>query len=69
MSLIRDNLMNREGYSPYCGNDKCYYHWPRTTFDGEQFKCKCGWRSGFDTEFIDQYKAKWHNHAAPGEKK
>lgn len=59
MSLIRDNLMTREGYSPYCGNEKCYAMWPRTTFDGEQFKCRCGWRSQFPADFIAEYKAKW----------
>jgi len=59
MSLIRDNLMTQPGYSPYCGNDNCYVGAPRTTFDGEQFKCRCGWRSQFDAEFITKYKEKW----------
>lgn len=60
MSLIRDNLMTLEGYSPYCGrDDKCFAMWPRTEFDGKQFRCKCGWRSQFDDEFIKQYKEKW----------
>lgn len=59
MSLIRDNLMNERGYSPYCGADRCPATWPRTRFDGSQFKCVCGWRSGFDAEFIAEYKAKW----------
>lgn len=54
------SLMERQGYSPYCGAERCRYTWPRTTFDGEQFNCKCGWRSGFDPEFIAQYKEKWH---------
>lgn len=61
MSIIRDNLMNRPGYSPYCGNDTCILHWPRTMFDGQQFKCRCGWRSSFEPEFIGQYKARWAN--------
>lgn len=60
MSLIRDNLMTRPGYSPYCGNDNCGAGLPRTRFDGEQFKCPCGWRSQFPADFIAEYKAKWH---------
>ena len=56
MSTVRENLLTRKGYSPYCGNDECKYHWPRTSFDGEQFKCSCGWRSKFDNEFISKYK-------------
>ncbi len=59
MSLIRDNLMNRPGYSPYCGGEKCNAGMPRTKFNGKQFTCFCGWQSGFDDEFIAQYKAKW----------
>ena len=64
MSIIRENLMTRPGYSPYCGADRywgyCTYHMPRTRFDGEQFVCKCGWRSQFPADFIAEYKAKWH---------
>lgn len=60
MSTVRDNLMNRNGYSPYCGGDKCT-RMPRTVFNGEQFTCKdCGWVSGFDKEFIKAYKLKWN---------
>lgn len=59
MSLIRNNLMTRHGYSPYCGSEKCIAGMPRTSFNGEQFACRCGWKSGFDAEFIAQYKAKW----------
>jgi len=58
MSIVRENLMTRTGYSPYCGAADCCWLWPRTAFDGEQFKCLCGWRSGFDPEFIERYKAK-----------
>lgn len=64
MSLIRENLMERPGYSPYCGSDRCPLSMPRTKFDGAQFRCACGWRSGFDAEFIEQYKAKWAIGAA-----
>jgi len=59
MSIVRDNLMNRNEYAPYCGNmDKC--HAPRAPFNGKQFECpSCGWESGFDEEFISEYKTKW----------
>ena len=51
--------MTQKGYSPYCGAEKCFYTWPRSTFDGKQFTCKCGWRSSFEPEFILEYKSKW----------
>ena len=57
MSIVRDNLLKRPGYTPYCGNATCGYHWPRTEFNGKQFTCQCGWRSSFEPEFIDKYKA------------
>lgn len=59
MSLIRDNLMTRPGYSPYCGSEHCSHGMPRTHYIDKQFQCGCGWRSGFDIEFIRQYEAKW----------
>ena len=59
MSIVRNNLMTRKGYSPYCGNPKCSIM-PRTTFNGNQFTCSCcGWVSEFDEEFIKTYKTKW----------
>ena len=61
MSIVRENLMEREGYSPYCGNDLCYLRMPRTHFDGQQFVCGCGWRSEFPADFIAAFKAKWPN--------
>lgn len=66
MSIVRDNLMSRPGYSPYCGGEKCSYDWPRTRFNGSQFQCRCGWQSAFDDEFIKQYKryrAEWSDNA------
>lgn len=58
-SIVRRNLMNRKGYSPYCGNSNCR-EMPRTSFNGEQFTCSCcGWTSGFDKKFIQKYKEKW----------
>lgn len=59
MSIVRDNLMNQKGYSPYCGNIRCFFGMPRTTFNGEQFTCRCGWVSGFPKGFIKEYKEKW----------
>ena len=59
-TIVRRNLMEQVGYSPYCGADRCFLTWPRTSFDGEQFKCRCGWRSEFPAEFIAEYKAKWN---------
>lgn len=61
MSIVRRNLMDQEGYSPYCGRDgKCTGVWPRTIFNGKQFRCPaCGWESKFDDKFILKYKAKW----------
>lgn len=60
MSLVRDNLMCQEGYSPYCGSETCKVM-PRTKFNGEQFKCPCcTWVSQFDEAFITEYKAKWN---------
>jgi hypothetical protein len=58
-TLIRENLMTRPGYSPYCGDPKCSHKMPRTIFDGEQFTCKCGWRSAFPADFIARYKSTW----------
>jgi hypothetical protein len=58
MSIVRENLLTVPGYSPYCGAAECDLRWPRTKFDGEQFKCGCGWHSTFEAEFIGEYKAK-----------
>lgn len=60
MTIVRDNLMSRPGYAPYCGNGQhCTLGMPRTHFINGQFECGCGWRSNFDGEFIAEYKAKW----------
>lgn len=59
MSIVRDNLMNERGYTPYCGAEECYWHWPRTRFNGSQFACRCGFETTFEPEFIAAYKAKW----------
>lgn len=59
MSDVRDNLLSREGYTPYCGSGVCVLRMPRTTFNGHQFACGCGWHSDFPADFIAEYKAKW----------
>ena len=66
-TIVRENLMTREGYSPYCGNDISRFSSggcdnPRTIWDNkkEQFVCpNCGFTSQFPKDFIDRYKAKW----------
>lgn len=59
MSIVRRNLLEEKGYTPYCGGDKCHYYWPRTVFNGTQFECRCGWKSSFENDFIDLYKRTW----------
>lgn len=59
MNIVRENLMTRKGYTPYCGNKNCRFHMPRTSFIGGQFQCACGWRSSYEPEFIKAYLDKW----------
>jgi hypothetical protein len=60
MSIVRDNLMTRPGYSPYCGNVDCNGLMPRTGWTGAQFRRpSCAWVSAFPDDFIAEYKAKW----------
>lgn len=65
-SIVRNNLMTKQGYAPYCGSitprppigNGCDN--PRTVFNGEQFVCpKCGYTTKFPLEFIGEYKIKW----------
>ena len=50
-TIVRENLMTREGYSPYC--PQCS-EMPRTFFNGEQFQCpNCGWISQFPEDCPD----------------
>lgn len=60
MSIVRDNLMERKGYTPYCGASNCVLRMPRTKFNGKQFACDCGWQSAFEAVFIDEYKKQWN---------
>jgi hypothetical protein len=66
ISIVRQNLMNENGYTPYCGNisprdEKEGCDNPRTKFNGHQFICpKCAWVSAFSKDFIKRYKEKWN---------
>jgi hypothetical protein len=61
-SIVRENLMTVEGYTPYCGSDNCHKGMPRTKWDKElkQFVCSCGWVSEFHKGFIARYIIKWN---------
>ncbi|QIG68027.1 hypothetical protein EVB55_092 [Rhizobium phage RHph_Y68] len=68
MSIVRDNLLSRPHYSPYCGGEKCYLGLPRTHYIRGQFRCGCGWVSSFDEEFIKEYetyRATWVDTPIP----
>jgi len=64
-TIVRENLMTQEGYTPYCGNNAgrkiaggCSN--PRTKWNGGQFRCtECGWTSQFPFDFIKKYKVRW----------
>lgn len=56
-SIVRNNLMYREGYAPYCGNGSCM---ARAPFNGKQMQCpRCNWMSEYPADFIEEYKEKW----------
>lgn len=66
VSVVRSNLLNERGYSPYCGN-RIYRLLPggcdnpRMHFDGSQFVCpRCGHRTEYPSDFIDYYKKIWN---------
>lgn len=68
MSIVRENMLKQLGYVPYCGSDSCtILHWPRATFNGAQFVCRCGWVSKFEPEFIERYKAAQKALVAPAQ--
>ncbi len=57
MSLVRRNLMTKEGYAPYCSKTGCMM---RTVFNGEQFDCPVGhFTTAFPAWFIKRYKRRW----------
>lgn len=72
-SIVRNNLMKRPGYAPYCGGfvrtgsgdsdfreTICVPSLRRMRWDGNQFVCACGSRTEFPDDFIAGYKARWH---------
>jgi len=54
-SIVRNNLMKRPGYTPYCGETHCFN---RTSWDGEQFRCRCGYRTEFPEAFLSPYRVR-----------
>ncbi len=63
LTVVRENLMNIEGYSGYCGEmEKCTKGMPRTKWNKEknQFTCDCGWISKYPDDFIQRYKKRWN---------
>lgn len=51
-SVVRNNLMSKSGYRPYCGNDSCK-SMLRTVFYKGQFHCGiCLWHSTYEETFI-----------------
>jgi hypothetical protein len=63
VSIVSRNLMTQPGYTPYCGDAKCRFTMPRTIYRDGQFRCRCGWASSFDPEFIAAYEARWADPA------
>ena len=60
LSIVRNNLLTRPGYSPYCGNESCCGRMPRTQYweYSKQFQCSaCGWESQYPADFIERYEA------------
>ncbi len=59
MNCVRQNPLTLAGYVPYCGAQECPHDWPRSRWDGSQFRCDCGWRSTLPASFVAEYRAKW----------
>lgn len=56
LSIVRRNLLTREGYSPYCGGDNaCRFSMPRTFFDGA---------ASTSPSSSPQFLARWPSRAA-----
>jgi len=59
MSIVRQNLMTREGYSPYCAEVRCFRR-ARFNPDRGQFGCPVhSFETSFEPEFIEEYRKKW----------
>lgn len=59
-SIVRNNLMTRPNYSPYCGGLGECDSMPRTDYVDGQFECPvCHWRSSFPEAFMKIYRAHW----------
>jgi hypothetical protein len=54
-SIVRNNLMKRPGYAPYCMGCSSM---SRMVWDGEQFTHPCGTRTEFPADFIAQFKVR-----------
>lgn len=54
-SVVRNNLMKRPGYAPYCMASNC---WCRMEWTGSQFR-HCGQATEFPADFIEKYKERW----------
>lgn len=58
-SIVRNNLMKRPNYAPYC---MCCSRLLRMQWDGDQFFCTITkQRTQFPPDFISGYKARWHS--------
>lgn len=55
-SIVRNNLMKRPGYAPYC---MACTSMSRMVWDGMQFKHVCGSRTEFPDDFLALYRARW----------
>lgn len=63
LTIVRQNLMTKEGYHGYCGAmEKCTKGMPRTKWDAQigQFVCGCGWVSAYPDDFIKRYRERWN---------
>jgi hypothetical protein len=59
-STVRNNLMKRPNYSPYCGVGTCMM---RLSWNGAQFQCARhkDYVTNFPDDFIKKYSDRWHS--------
>jgi hypothetical protein len=60
--VVRLNLLNRKGYTPYCSSPICTLDQPRTIRKANQFVCGCGFRTNYDWKFNNAYRSKWNDY-------